>query len=48
MVRIRIETTGKIRVMKNNVYETEMKKNRERNIILKLQQEYTTESHFFA
>lgn len=36
------------RVMKNNVCETEMQKNnRERNIILKLQQESTTESHFF-
>lgn len=49
MVRITIEAMGNIRVMKNNVYETEMQKNnRKRNIILKLQQDCCIESHFFA
>lgn len=49
MVRITIEAMGNIRVMKNNVYETEMQKNnRKRNIILKLQQDCCIESHFFC
>lgn len=37
MVRIRIEAVGNLRATKNNVYETEMRKNnRKKNIILKL------------